>query len=387
MRYCIWYAICDLFNKRILTVVTIAMFVVSFAVAEKSGLFYLTYNYNKLQAKDVVTTSFEKTYKINISKYSTGFCSENDRDNIISFMNEIDKLECVSFSGMYYERTEEIQNPILYANRKMLTMCGILDEESSDFVCLAGKNTGYKQGDIFMPYEGHPEYSFAVTGMTKENKKFIASYYFDTSGQMLELDDYMIVSLENVLEIDPWYIVNGLKNIYLGAKEGYSSEYIVCEIEKIAQKCNIDLYGVKSLNESFKEFANYAMENAGVNYMIPLALIICSVITMIVGSVYSVRLNKKDYGIMLANGMTHVDINRISTLAVEIKIIISFVIASTYICWNAGITDEDGNGTLMFKILLPVYILFLLIISVIVNGITVAIVNKDNTKNKIEENA
>lgn len=383
MRYCIWYAICDLFNKVILTIVTIAMFVVSFAVIEKSGLFYMTYNYNKLQAKNVITTSFDKTYKINISKYSTGFCSETDRDNIINFLNEIDKLECVSFSGLYFESSEEMTNPILFASRKILAMCDVLDGESSDFVCLAGKNTGYKQGDLFV-IDDMPKYSFAVTQIINENKKFIASSYFDSSGQMLELDDYMIVSVENMLEIEPWYVVNGLNNIYFVANEGYSEEYIVSEIEKIAQKFDIDLYGVKTINECFDEFAKYAMENAGANYMIPLALVICSVITMIMGSIYSIKLNRKDYGIMLANGMTHIDINVISALTVEIKIIISFVIASAYVYVNANTIDE--NGLAMFSILLPVFVLFLLIISLIVIGFNVAIVNKDNTMNKIEGN-
>jgi hypothetical protein len=126
------------------------------------------------------------------------------------------------------------------------------------------------------------------------------------------------------------------------------------------------------------------MENAGANYMIPLALVICSVITMIMGSIYSIKLNRKDYGIMLANGMTHIDINVISALTVEIKIIISFVIASAYVYVNANTIDE--NGLAMFSILLPVFVLFLLIISLIVIGFNVAIVNKDNTMNKIEGN-
>ncbi len=384
MRYCIWYAICDLFNKRILTIVTIVMFATSFVVIEKSGLFYLTYNYNRIQAKDVITTSFDQTYKVNISKYSTGFCSENDRDNIIDFLNEIDSLECIEISGLYFESSGDVEHPILFISKKLLNMCGIVDDKYADFSCLAGENTGYKDGDTFKIHDDMPDYVFTVSGNTKKNKKFIASSYLDSSGKILELDDYIIISMESLLEIEPWYIVNGLNNIYFVAKEGYSKKYIINEIEMVAHDCDIDLYGVKTLNEAFDEFSKYAMENVGVNYLIPLALVACSIITMLMGSSYSIKLNKKDYGIMLANGMTHMDISLISVIAVEMKIIIAFVMASVYVYVNSNIIDE--NGIVMFKRLFPAYILFLLIISLIVIGITATMVNLENTKSKIEEN-
>lgn len=383
MRYCIWYGICDLFNKKILTFVSIAMFIVSFAVIENSGLFYMTYNFNKWQAGDVIETSFEGTYKIDISKYSTGFCGEEDRDNIIRFLNGIEDIDGVSYSGLFFEDTENAGIPVLFANRKILNMCGIPSDHYGDFICLAGKNTGYNKGEKFQLYGNTlPEYSLEITDITEEGRNFIASAYFDSSGQLLRLDDYMIVSLEKAMDIEPWYVVNGLNNIFFAVQDDFSGEQVIYKIRSLAKSCGVDLYGVRTLNECFDELAKYAMENAGANYLMPFIMVICSTAAMVICSLYSIRLNKKDYGIMLVNGMTHRDIACITGITVEIKIVIAFAAASLYTYSRADAVDP--NGIAIFNKMLPVYIVALVMVSLIVTVVSVITVNRDNAKNIIE---
>lgn len=383
MRYRLWYAICDLLNNKIITSVTIVMFAISFIVIEKSAIFFLTYNYSKIQAKEVIATSFEDTYRINMSKYCVGFCGEEDRDKIILFLKELQSIDGVKYSGLYYEDNENANMPVLFVSNKLLSLCGITDEQIGDFVCLAGKNTGYVQGDTFNLYNnGFQDYCFTVTDITQSEMKFISSAYFDTSGQMLDLDDYMIVSLDELIKQEPWYVVNGLNNVFFTVDEEYVNDDVIQEINLLAQNQDLDLYGINSMTELFEQFARYSMENIGANYFMPLIMIVSAIVAMIICSIYSVLINKKDYGIMLTNGMTRIDINSIVGMSGILRVIVAFVVASIFVFSYAGRTDINGKE--MFIILLPFYIVFMVGICAVVVCSSTLVLRGNNVRNMIE---
>lgn len=377
MRYRIWYGICNLFNRKIMTLITTVMFAVSFVVIEYAGIIYLIYHFAEWQAKDVLAYPYDTIYNVNLSKYNTGFCGEDDRDRIISFLDELGEVEGIRYSGTFYEDNVDADINKLFISRDLLAMCGIDADWSQEKTCFAGADLKLEVGSEIVIYDSD-DWKFEIAGIL-DGARFIGSDYFDTSGVLLELDDYVVVPLEDIIAAEPWFVVNALNNVFYVLEEGADSEAVGNRVLALAGEHDLDVFGINSADDMFEQMAKDAFEDAGGRYLMPFLMMLCACITMVVSALYSIHSNRKDMGIMLSNGMTRRDLMWIIQYEISIKMILAFVFSLVYTYFRVSSIDVQGRK--LYMILLPAYIAFFVCSCVLTNLIPVLNLRKQLPKN------
>lgn len=105
------------------------------------------------------------------------------------------------------------------------------------------------------------------------------------------------------------------------------------------------------------------MDNAGENYLFPLVLLISAVIVSVVTSKMSLLTNKKDYGIMITNGFTRMDITTMVITENVIKVLTAYLICMIY--WMIQYINMDTvtknlyEDMWLFKIIIVIGIIVL----------------------------
>lgn len=354
MNFRLWYGICQLYKNKILTLITLAMLTLSFAVMEYAGMVYLTYSYSRYKAKGVIDFPYGNIYSINLQKYTTGFCNFDDMDKLLRFYRELGKIEGISHAGMFFDNTENDIN-ILYVSEDILPLCGI-DIEFSDVdgICsVAGENKsmscpiGTKLTDYMSGY------TLNITGIISD-RKFISGNYFSSAGKIIDLDDYIIASLDDIIALDKIFLINGLNDLLYVVDADADKDRVKQDIYNLAYSLEIDIYDINDVDTLFDNMAKEAYEKAGENYLMPLALSLCAIISMIVASYISIIKSRRDMAVMLSNNMTRRDLKAIIYTEISIKILISFILSILY--WIVKSIGFDAQTKEMFFMLMPYYI-------------------------------
>ena len=115
---------------------------------------------------------------------------------------------------------------------------------------------------------------------------------------------------------------------------GLTSYYIVTDnklaVDELIDEANgkgLHIYGINNIEDKYnRDIKDYMWAN-GENYYFPLILYIASMISLLMSSMISVYVNKKDMGIMLVNGISKRQLIAMISLQNAIRIAASVVIA------------------------------------------------------------
>lgn len=388
MRYRFWFAICNLFNRKLMTCITIAMLTISFIVAANAGVIYFIFHYARFKAKDVITCEYDNVYNLNLSKYNMGFCSNEDTDRLIDFYYDIGNVDGIKYFGAFNEQQfEDDDIKVLFISNDLLQLCGI-DETFSK----KGRINAIAGADCRQDCEAecikNLDLPITVNGIIKD-AYFIGDAYFSGTDNttLLDLNEYILVSLDDSIDYFNLYFLSALNNIYFVIEEDADINQIKNDVFALAKEHELDLYGITSMEEMFEKLSKSAFEDAGGRYLMPLIMLLCSGIAITVSIIYSMQSSRKDMGIMLSNGMTRMDLAWIFIFETIIKGILAFIFSIIYILIKLNTLDKasEYNQKELYHTLLPVYILFFLCITAFVSAIPFLYMRKQLPKDMIGE--
>lgn len=383
MKYKLLYGVCQLHKNKILTLITMIMMTLSFVVIEYAGMVYLTYNYSKYKAKNVIAFSYDDIYNVNLQKYATGFCSYEDVDMLIEFYHGLSKVDGIKHVGMFYENTDYGDNT-LYVSEDLLPLCGIEEE----FVMVEGMSSiiGEEMGGVYpvgtKTKDNHSGYEIDIISMVS-GKKYISSDFFCSAGKILDLDDYIIISFDDLIALDKLYFVNALNNLFYIVEEDADKEKICQDVYNLADELGIDIYGINDVNTLFDNMSKDAYDKAGEKYFMPLVLCLCAIISMVASAYISILKNSHDMAVMLSNNMTRRDIMAIVYIEVNIKILTSFIVSIVF--WSIKYIDFDVQTKEMFLMLIPSYFLAMFLMDIVICLILKGFVNKQTPMTMLGE--
>lgn len=359
MKNLIWYAICQLYKRKYMSVLTMSMLLFSFIILEYSGINYVSFRYSEWKTRSVVQYEYEDIYNINLFKYA--FAGGEDIGKLIEFYDSLEYVEGLEGYGIYSVNIGESVN-VLYLSGSLAGMCGIsLYKGDIAGTAFVGKNISSEFPDGSEYYDEMTGVSFTVSGTIDRGSRFISDDYFGGDGYFLELDDYIVVDYDALLAEDESFILNGINNFYIIVPEGADKNNILREIRGLSEKAGIDIYGINSMEYLFEQLSEKAVSDAEERYLMPLVLLVCACMAMMVATMISVRINRRDAGIMLANGMTRRDITVIYIVENVVKVLPAFLISILF--WYKRADDYLEHAREIFGYLIPLYLLTAIIVA------------------------
>lgn len=353
MKNLIWYAICQLYKRKYMSLLTMAMLLFSFIILEYSGINYVSFRYSEWKTKTVVQYEYDDIYNINLFKYA--FAGREDIEKLAEFYDSLGYVEGLECYGIYSVYEEGDVN-VLYLSANLEKLCGIsLCDKDVVGEAFVGKNidSEFPVGSEY--YDEMTGISFVISGTINIGSRFISADYFGGNGSFLELDNYIIVDYDALLDKDENFILNGINNFYIVVSEYVDKNNVFQEIQELSEKTGVDIYGINSMDYLFKQLTEKSVSDAGERYLMPLILLICSCMAMMVATMISVRINKRDAGIMLANSMTRRDIIIIYIFENVIKVLPAFLISILFWYMRADYYLEHAQE--IFGYLIPFYLL------------------------------
>ena len=368
--------------------ITVAMLTISFIVVANAGVIYFIFHYAEFKAKDIITCEYDAVYNLNLSKYNMGFCSDEDTDKLVDFYYDIGNIDGIEYFGAFDEQIYEDEDiKVLFISDDLLQMCGIDDVFSKK-----GKINAVMGADCRQGYEAECikmlDLPIMVNGVIKD-AYFIGDAYFSGTEYttLLDLNEYILISLDDSIDCFHWYLLNALNNIYFVVEENADINRIKNDVFALAKEHELDLYGITSMEEMFEKLSRAAFEDAGGRYFMPLIMFLCAGIAMTVSIIYSMQSSRRDMGIMLSNGMTRMDLTWIFIFETIIKSILAFIFSIIYVFIKLNTLDKSSeyNQMELYHTMFPVYILFFVCITALINIIPFLYMKKQLPKDMIGE--
>lgn len=371
MKNLMWYGICQLYKKKFISIMTIAMLALSFIILEYAGIQYFSFRYSEIMADSVLEYDSEDIYNINVSKYA--FAAEEEIKQLTDFYKAFCNIEGMECYGMYFEWAgSDDEAKYMYISDTLAQMCGVylgskVDSASDGFGYAAvGKNVSGTHTIGSEVSDPNTMEDYRIETELDAGSQFISDSYIQTAGRIVSLDDYIVMDFEYLIERQPVFILNALNNFYFVVSSDADYEAVCAEIEELAIEYNIDIYGINSMKVLFENSARKAAYEAGERYLMPFVMLICSLLAMSIATLISMRTNRRDMGIMLANGMTRMDITVIYIFENILKILVSYVLSLVF--WKVNAIFEVLNFELQRIILLM--FLFVAVVVAAISSIT-----------------
>lgn len=365
----VMFGIYQIFKKPGVFLITVVMMAISLIVSFYSFLVYDSYHYPVKQIKENLSCDIEDVYKINFGLAMIGLHSD-DLDKIKNLINAMDEMPELSVWGGYYYGTQDTEKK-LYINEELYALCGIKDSEdmplSYDYDEIAGDygiafvgqelSEKYPKGSIF--YDDETGCQYIVQGYVKEKSKWLSDDLYD--GMLTDLDNAVILDWNYALDRtdDDFFIINICDNLFFAVQDKNVKE----NVKQLIENSELDIDGVFCMETLCSSYEREAMDNAGENYLFPLVLLISAVIVSVVTSKMSLLTNKKDYGIMITNGFTRMDITTMVITENVIKVLTAYLICMIY--WMIQYINMDTvtknlyEDMWLFKIIIVIGIIVL----------------------------
>lgn len=365
MKNIVRYSIYQLYKGKRITLITMAMVIISFCVLEYTVFDYFAVRAGKYYAEEIIPYGDDEVYRIDVSKY--GFCSSGESlENINKFYREVKNLEDLEYCGLYSNDEGET----IYVYGDVMTLFGIdLEEYQSSEIIEDDRANVWIGSGLLNDYSIGDEYIFdmwtrcKVVGVIPSNKKMLSGEFYQY-GEIVDLDNKIIVQMESVPDAD-MYLPTGLNNFYFCINEQMDIDEVLDEIYSIGEKCNIDISGITSLKTIYKNVEKQLVSEAGERYLLPVVMLVSAVIGMMIATMISIKINKKDAGIMVANGMPIKELAGIYIFENIIKIVFALVVAYFY-CIDK-VKDEYKGYYVIYKLASKTFIAITLIVIVVSN--------------------
>lgn len=335
-------------NKRnwLRWLVFILMFVIAIAVIQvviinNEGTYYEI----KLVKKIMPENDRLYNIRLNTPEFSDEvfFCLEE-------YTNELKNTEGVVAAGRYYKTNiifEELETDeqflamhrimregtigeaypqcidIVYMDEELLEMFSINEfpkaKESNAIPLLVGAEYKeyLKEGQCFTDLLSRKRYE--VVEVLPENYKLPSTSLF-YSELYMDMDKAIFALHDESFEKD---LLHCTDNIYC-----YTDGSVECmeRIGQLAQEKNLRLK-IATISELVEEAKINHKEGMELEYLFSIIIVFSAVFAVIVTSVIRILLNKQEYGILYANGISYKDTVKLFAVDHGIKLIVSFVLA------------------------------------------------------------
>lgn len=339
MRGCLWYSFVQLFKDMFMSILTTIMLAVGMILTCYAGVTYMSYHHVELVARQYVSYDMERVYHINFLKYIYAF--SDDEYQIKELYQYIRELPEVDFCGFYYYALDNM----LCISPDLASLCGIsLDSEDGVYSAWVGARLVDRYPVGSKVDDGHTRSMCTVKGVLEPGSSFLSDNFL-TLGDMICIDDYIVVDADALIDRDIEYFTNGLiNNFYFCVRNEEDADYVKTCIEDKAKSLQLDVYGVQSLEFIFEENARNAMGEAGEQYYMPVTVLLCSCLGMLLATMISYKRNKRDCDIMLLNGYTRKNLACIFFLQNVYKTAAAY--AATIFYWYNSEEAIEYAGTL-----------------------------------------
>lgn len=367
----ILFGLYQIFKKPWTFIITTAMLITGLIISFYSFLVYGSYHYPTRQAQKVLTYSIADVYKINFGITMLGLHSD-DVEQVNRLFEELGNVKGVEAWGGYYTEYDNLATK-LYISPSLMGLCDMRNQENKRLTFSdngENKNYGeafvgadlaevYPVGSIYCDMENDCEYR--VVDVIKEDSKWLSEDLY--GGSATVLDDVIVLDLNYNIsrhgnEIN---IANACNNLLAVG----SGDNIKEDISDITAHAGVDIDGVISLRQLYSAYEKEAMDNAGESYMLPFILLFSAIVVSVITSKMSVMTNKRDYGIMLSNGFTKVNIAGIILTENIMKCICAFLVCILY--WKIQYINMDDFARKLYDDMLFWRIGLFMIIFVVIS--------------------
>lgn len=353
------YSLVQLYKNKFLTIITTAMLAISFIVIEYAAASFVQFNYSRWVSRDVITDDLERIYHINFFKY--GMSGEQELLAIKDFYLWMSEQPEIRYSGKYCVYEDE---KLLLVSQNISELCGIElkgSEEDKHAWVGAERADEYEVGSYYVD-KLNSTCSLEIAGVLPPNSKFICSEFMSGFGYVLNLDEYIILDQDMLIDESIVNIVNGIdNNFYFCLSDSADTDEFIERLLQKANDLNLDLYGIHNLKELFHALSMQAVEQSGERYLMPLIVLICALAAMVIATLESYIKNRHDAGVMMMCGMTRRQIYSIFALENVIKSIIALAIA--YFYWKRKLSEMQIIWKEIFDFINPLCFLLVVVMS------------------------
>lgn len=372
----LWYSLCQMYKRYRTTVLTIVMLAIGFAVIYYAMLEYAFYQYPKTQAKRLCAYDIASVYMMNYQIFYAPIGGD-ELSEILAFNASLDAVSGVQAHGTFFWEESFGADNKMYIQHDITSLCS-LDN-------IDGHAVNYDTGDS--------DYGFAVVGYGLAGKYPVGSIYSDAYGgkyiitdilqknscwipasnignEKINLNDALILDYDYLLSRDIMMLINGLTSYYIVSDGNVDFEKLLSD----AADAGLHFYGVYNIEDKYDRDIMNNMQEDGETYYFPMILYIAAIITLIMSALISLYVNKRDMGIMLANGITMRQLIAMVFLQNIIKILVSAAISSAI--WGYYSTKLTGAMRELVTDLIPEFIALLVFSAFVTSIIPIRYIRK-----------
>lgn len=352
-----WRAICQIYKRKLFSLMTVLMMAVAVAVMFYSFVIYSFFHYPLHQARRILNDDMRNVYKL---EYRTVLAPvpEEELSELCMFFDEMNGLEGIHKCGMYagcYNYAENIQE--LYVQRNITDLCKLqtvqgqavsMSKEEAYGSAYVGSELAnrYPKGSIYITADGM---KYMILGVLDKDAKWL----FEEPGDaVIDLDNAVLLDYDYLLNEDLNYIKNGVNNYYFVTEDAAVPSIVM----GLAEKHRLNFYGISDLKNSYLSYIKSDVLAKGESYYFPILLYVASVIAIMMAATTAFLSNKADYGIMLVNGMTKRQVMVVIILENLFKMLVSCVVAAAYWFFNINKLDSTFHIVILDSAIRTVFL-------------------------------
>lgn len=334
-----WYAICQIYKKKVTSLLTVLMLAVTISVIFYTVLIQKSNTYNLQQSEKLLADDAGNVYKLEYRIMMAPLLAD-EVSTLTAFYNELSGWEELSKCGMYTDNyNDKLGVNELYVQKRLTGLCWLknvsgasveFDSEGEYGTAYVGCELAeaYPKGSV---YEAATGKRYRIKDVLGNNSKWIPRQSNDVP---IDLDACILLDYDCLLEDQPFEIGNGVGCYYYTTED----ENVHDKIMKLAEQYGLEFYGVYNLKEQYRYLERDILRSNVELVLMPVVMYIAAVITIILISVKALSDNRLDYGIMLANGMTKRQIASIIIVESVFEMVTAGLVAALY--WSMNIEKQ-----------------------------------------------
>lgn len=340
MKNICWYAICQIYKKKVTFLLTVLMLAVTISVIFDTVLIQKHNTYNLQQSEKLLADDTSNIYKLEY-RIMIAPLLPDEVSKLTAFYDELTGWKELSKCGMYTDYyNDKLAVDELYVQKRLIGLCRLKTVSGAlvEFDSGGEYGTAYvgcKLADVYPKgsvYESATGERYRIKDVLENHSKWLSRQSGDVP---MDLDAFILLDYDYLLEKQPFEIGNGVWCYYYTTEDRNVHDKIM----KLAEQYGLEFYGAYNLKEQYKYFERDIFRNNVELALMPVVMYIAAVITIILISVKALADNRLDYGIMLANGMTKRQITSIVIVESVFKMAAAGLVAALY--WSMNIEKQE----------------------------------------------
>lgn len=337
-----WYAICQIYKKKVTSLLTVLMLAVTISVIFYTVLIQKSNTYNLRQSEKLLADDAGNVYKLEYRIMMAPLLAD-EVSALTAFYNELSGWKELSQCGMYTDNyNDKLDVDELYVQKRLTGLCRLktvsgasveFDSEGEYGTAYVGCELAdaYPKGSV---YEAATGKRYRIKDVLGSNSKWLPRQSNDAP---IDLDDFILLDYDCLLEEQPFEIGNGVWCYYYTTED----ENVHDKIMKLAEQYDLDFYGAFNLKDQYRNMRRELLRGNVELVLMPVVMYVAAVITVILISVKALADNSSDYGIMLANGMTKRQIASIIIVESVFKMVAAGLVTALYWSVNMRMRNPD----------------------------------------------